>query len=120
MLYLPKSDEISINNNEIENQKSVNLLTQEYEVELAEVYIKSNTLKKIIENTIGTEVLISIDIGKKFNPVLNSKNYLTEVTGMLNEMDYMIAAVENVSKNSKYLGLVIIIFPGFLLILLNI
>ena len=99
------SDEISINDNEIENQKSVNLLTQEYEVELAEVYIKSNTLKKIIENTIGTEVLISIDIGKKFNPVLNSKNYLTEVTGMLNEMDYMIAAVENVSKNSKYLGI---------------
>ena len=99
------SDEIIENNNELENQKTVNLQMQENEVELAEVYIKANILKKIIENTIGTEVLISIDIGKKFNPVLNSKNYLAEVVGMLNEVDYMIAAVENVSKNSKYLGI---------------
>ena len=36
---------------------------------------------------------------------LNSKNYLAEVIGRLNEVDYMIAAVENVSKNSKYLGI---------------
>ena len=99
------SDEIIENNNELENQKSVNLQMRENEVELAEVYIKANILKKIIENTIGTEVLISIDIGKKFNPVLNSKNYLAEIIGMLNEVDYMIAAVENVSKNSKYLGI---------------
>ena len=67
-----------------------------WRTELAEVYVKSNTLKKVIENTIGTEVLISIDISEKFNPVLNSPEvYADEVIGLLNEIDYMIAAVEN-------------------------
>ena len=56
----------------------------------------------MIENTIGTEVLISIDISEKFNPVLNSPEvYAAEVIGLLNEIDYMIAAVENVSKKLK-------------------
>ena len=81
------------------------MLSDEYEVELAEVYVKSNTLKKVIENTIGTEVLIRVDISEKFNPVLNAPEvFAAEVIGLLNEMDYMIAAVENISKNSKYLG----------------
>ena len=55
------SNELADQSNNIQNLQSVNLLSQEYEVELAEVYVKSNTLKKVIENTIGTEVLISID-----------------------------------------------------------
>jgi LPXTG-site transpeptidase (sortase) family protein len=100
------ANELADQSNNIQNLQSVNLLSQEYEVELAEVYVKSNTLKKVIENTIGTEVLISIDISEKFNPVLNSPEvYAAEVIGLLNEIDYMIAAVENVSKNSKYLGI---------------
>jgi len=100
------SNELADQSNNIQNLQSVNLLSQEYEVELAEVYVKSNTLKKVIENTIGTEVLISIDISEKFNPVLNPPEvYAAEVIGLLNEIDYMIAAVENVSKNSKYLGI---------------
>ena len=100
------ANELANQSNNIQNLQSVNLLSQEYEVELAEVYVKSNTLKKVIENTIGTEVLISIDISEKFNPVLNSPEvYAAEVIGLLNEIDYMIAAVENVSKNSKYLGI---------------
>jgi LPXTG-site transpeptidase (sortase) family protein len=81
-------------------------MSDEYEVELAEVYVKSNTLKKVVENTIGTEVLIRVDISEKFNPVLNPPEvFAAEVIGLLNEMDYMIAAVENISKNSKYLGI---------------
>ena len=97
------ANELANQSNNIQNLQSVNLLSQEYEVELAEVYVKSNTLKKVIENTIGTEVLISIDISEKFNPVLNSPEvYAAEVIGLLNEIDYMIAAVENVSKNSKF------------------
>ena len=100
------SNELADQSNNMQNLQSVNLLSQEYEVELAEVYVKSNTLKKVIENTIGTEVLISIDISEKFNPVLNPPEvYAAEVIGLLNEIDYMIAAVENVSKNSKYLGI---------------
>lgn len=35
--------------NSIENQRSVNLLNQQFEVELAEVYVKSNTLKKFLK-----------------------------------------------------------------------
>ena len=40
------SNELADQSNNIQNLQSVNLLSQEYEVELAEVYVKSNTLKK--------------------------------------------------------------------------
>tara|TARA_E500000081_G_scaffold75925_1_gene77577 strand:- start:1794 stop:3431 length:1638 start_codon:yes stop_codon:yes gene_type:complete len=100
------SQELNLQKKNLENVRSVNMLSGEYEVELAEVYVKSNTLKKVIENTIGTEVLIRVDISEKFNPVLNPPEvFAAEVIGLLNEMDYMIAAVDNISKNSKYLGI---------------
>lgn len=92
--------------NSIENQRSVNLLNQQFEVELAEVYVKSNTLKKILENAIGTEVMISIDISQRFNPLMSDKDeYIREVVSMLKEVDYLTSAVENISRNARYLGI---------------
>ena len=53
-------NEIDVSSNEIENQRSLSFINQNLEVELSEVYVKSNILKKVLENAIGTEVMLSL------------------------------------------------------------
>ena len=63
-------NEIDVSSNEIENQRSLSFINQNLEVELSEVYVKSNILKKVLENAIGTEVMISVDVSERFNPLI--------------------------------------------------
>ena len=46
-------NEINVSTNDIENQRSLSFINQNLEVELSEVYVKSNILKKVLENAIG-------------------------------------------------------------------
>lgn len=99
-------NEIDVSSNEIENQRSLSFINQNLEVELSEVYVKSNILKKVLENAIGTEVMISIDISERFNPLIaEPENFTEDIVTMLKEVDYLTSAVKNISKNAKYLGI---------------
>ena len=99
-------NEIDVSSNEIENQRSLSFINQNLEVELSEVYVKSNILKKVLENAIGTEVMISVDVSERFNPLIaEPENFTDDIVTMLKEVDYLTSAVENISKNAKYLGI---------------
>ena len=99
-------NEINISLDEIENQKSLSYVNQNFEVELSEIYVKSNILKKVLENAIGTEVIISVDVGERFNPLIaEPDNFTEDILTMLKEIDYLTSAVKNISKNAKYLGI---------------
>ena len=99
-------NEIDVSSNEIENQRSLSFINQNLEVELSEVYVKSNILKKVLENAIGTEVMISVDVSERFNPLIaEPENFTEDIVTMLKEVDYLTSAVNNISKNAKYLGL---------------
>jgi len=99
-------NEIDVSSNEIENQRSLSFINQNLEVELSEVYVKSNILKKVLENAIGTEVMISIDVSERFNPLIaEPENFTEDIVTMLKELDYLTSAVKNISKNAKYLGI---------------
>lgn len=99
-------NQINVSSNAIENQRSLSFINQNLEVELSEVYIKSNILKKVIENAIGTEVMISIDVSERFNPLIaEPENFTEDIVTMLKEVDYLTSAVKNISKNAKYLGI---------------
>ncbi len=105
-----KSDDsgnkIDVSSNEIENQRSLSFINQNLEVELSEVYVKSNILKKVLENAIGTEVMISVDVSERFNPLIaEPENFTEDIVTMLKEVDYLTSAVKNISKNAKYLGI---------------
>ena len=90
----------------IQNQRSLGFMNQRLEVELSEIYVKSNTLKKILENALGTEVMISIDVSERFNPLIaDPENYIADIVSMLKEVDYLTSAVSNISKNANYLGI---------------
>ena len=90
----------------IQNQRSLGFMNQRLEVELSEIYVKSNTLKKILENALGTEVMISIDVSERFNPLIaDPENYITDIVSMLKEVDYLTSAVSNISKNANYIGI---------------
>jgi len=92
--------------NPIQNQRSLGLINRELEVELSEVYVKANTLKKYLENALGTEVRISIDISERFNPLIaDQESYINDIVSMLKELDYLSSAVRNISKNANYLGI---------------
>ena len=98
-------NEINVSTNDIENQQSLSFINQNLEVELSEVYVKSNILKKVLENAIGTEVMISIDVSERFNPLIaEPENFTEDIVTMLKEVDYLTSAVKNISKNAKYLG----------------
>ena len=99
-------NEIDVSSNEIENQRSLSFINQNLEVELSEVYVKSNILKKVLENAIGTEVMISVDVSERFNPLIaEPENFTEDIVTMLKELDYLTSAVKNISKNAKYLGI---------------
>ena len=99
-------NQINVSSNAIENQRSLSFINQNLEVELSEVYIKSNILKKVLENAIGTEVMISIDVSERFNPLIaEPENFTEDIVTMLKELDYLTSAVKNISKNAKYLGI---------------
>jgi len=99
-------NEINVSTNDIENQQSLSFINQNLEVELSEVYVKSNILKKVLENAIGTEVMISIDVSERFNPLIaEPENFAEDIVTMLKEVDYLTSAVKNISKNAKYLGI---------------
>ena len=99
-------NEIDVSSNEIENQRSLSFINQNLEVELSEVYVKSNILKKVLENAIGTEVMISVDVSERFNPLIaEPENFTDDIVTMLKEVDYLTSAVKNISKNAKYLGI---------------
>ena len=99
-------NQINVSSNAIENQRSLSFINQNLEVELSEVYIKSNILKKVLENAIGTEVMISIDVSERFNPLIaEPENFNEDIVTMLKELDYLTSAVKNISKNAKYLGI---------------
>ena len=99
-------NEINISSNAIENQRSLSFINQNLEVELSEVYVKSNILKKVLENAIGTEVMISVDVSERFNPLIaETENFTEDIVTMLKEVDYLTSAVKNISKNAKYLGI---------------
>ena len=99
-------NEIDVSSNEIENQRSLSFINQNLEVELSEVYVKSNILKKVLENAIGTEVMISVDVSERFNPLIaEPENFTEDIVTMLKEVDYLTSAVKNISKNAKYLGI---------------
>jgi LPXTG-site transpeptidase (sortase) family protein len=92
--------------NSIQNQRSLGFINRQLEVELSEVYVKANTLKKFLENALGTEVKISIDISERFNPLIaDEESYITDIVSMLKELDYLSSAVSNISKNANYLGI---------------
>ena len=99
-------NQINVSSNDIENQRSLSYINQNLEIELSEVYIKSNILKKVLENAIGTEVMISVDVSERFNPLIaEPENFTDDIVTMLKEVDYLTSAVENISKNAKYLGI---------------
>ena len=99
-------NEIDVSSNEIENQRSLSFINQNLEVELSEVYVKSNILKKVLENAIGTEIMISVDVSERFNPLIaEPENFTEDIVTMLKELDYLTSAVKNISKNAKYLGI---------------
>ena len=99
-------NQINVSLNDIENQRSLSYVNQNLEIELSEVYIKSNILKKVLENAIGTEVMISVDVSERFNPLIaEPENFTDDIVTMLKEVDYLTSAVENISKNAKYLGI---------------
>ena len=99
-------NEIDVSSNEIENQRSLSFINQNLEVELSEVYVKSNILKKVLENAIGTEVMISVDVSERFNPLIaEPENFTEDIVTMLKEVDYLTSAVKNISRNAKYLGI---------------
>jgi len=99
-------NEIDVSSNEIENQRSLSFINQNLEIELSEVYVKSNILKKVLENAIGTEVMISVDVSERFNPLIaEPENFTEDIVTMLKEVDYLTSAVKNISKNAKYLGI---------------
>ena len=92
--------------NSIQNQRSLGFINRQLEVELSEVYVKANTLKKYLENALGTEVRISIDISERFNPLIaDQESYINDIVSMLKELDYLSSAVSNISKNANYLGI---------------
>ena len=92
--------------NSIQNQRSLGFINRQLEVELSEVYVKANTLKKYLENALGTEVRISIDISERFNPLIaDQESYINDIISMLKELDYLSSAVSNISKNANYLGI---------------
>ena len=92
--------------NSIQSQRSLGLINRQLEVELSEVYVQANTLKKFLENALGTEVRISIDISERFNPLIaDQESYITDIVSMLKELDYLTSAVSNISKNANYLGI---------------
>ena len=98
--------QLYVSPNAIQNQRSLGFMNQRLEVELSEIYVKSNTLKKILENALGTEVMISIDVSERFNPLIaDPENYITDIVSMLKEVDYLTSAVTNISKNANYLGI---------------
>ena len=99
-------NQINVSSNALENQRSLSFINQNLEVELSEIYIKSNILKKVLENAIGTEVMISIDVSERFNPLIaEPENFTEDIVTMLKEVDYLTSAVKNISKNAKYLGI---------------
>ena len=99
-------NEIDVSSNAIDNQRSLSFINQNLEVELSEVYVKSNILKKVLENAIGTEVMISVDVSERFNPLIaEPENFTDDIVTMLKEVDYLTSAVKNISKNAKYLGI---------------
>ena len=99
-------NEIDVSSNAIENQRSLSFINQNLEIELSEVYVKSNILKKVLENAIGTEVMISVDVSERFNPLIaEPENFTEDIVTMLKEVDYLTSAVKNISKNAKYLGI---------------
>jgi LPXTG-site transpeptidase (sortase) family protein len=92
--------------NSIQSQRSLGFINRQLEVELSEVYVQANTLKKFLENALGTEVRISIDISERFNPLIaDQESYITDIVSMLKELDYLTSAVSNISKNANYLGI---------------
>lgn len=98
--------QLYVSSNAVQNQRSLGIINQRLEVELSEIYVKSNTLKKILENALGTEVMISIDVSERFNPLIaDPENYTTDIVSMLKEVDYLTSAVSNISKNANYLGI---------------
>lgn len=98
--------QLYVSPNAVQNQRSLGFMNQRLEVELSEIYVKSNTLKKILENALGTEVMISIDVSERFNPLIaDPENYITDIVSMLKEVDYLTSAVSNISKNANYLGI---------------
>ena len=98
--------QLYVSSNAVQNQRSLGFINQRLEVELSEIYVKSNTLKKILENALGTEVMISIDVSERFNPLIaDPENYTTDIVSMLKEVDYLTSAVSNISKNANYLGI---------------
>ena len=99
-------NQIDASSNAIENQRSLSFINQNLEVELSEVYVKSNILKKVLENAIGTEVMISVDVSERFNPLIaEPENFTEDIVTMLKEVDYLTSAVKNITKNAKYLGI---------------
>ena len=103
---IEKGKQIYSSHNSLQNQQSLGVINQQLEIELSEIYVKSNTLKKVLENTLGTEVRISIDISEKFNPLItDQEKYASHIVLMLKEVDYLISAVSNISKNAKYLDI---------------
>ncbi len=92
-------NQINVSSNAIENQRSLSFINQNLEVELSEVYIKSNILKKVLENAIGTEVMISIDVSERFNPLIaEPENFTEDIVTMLKELDYLTSAVKIYQK----------------------
>ena len=82
-------NQINVSSNALENQRSLSFINQNLEVELSEVYIKSNILKKVLENAIGTEDMISIDVSERFNPLIaEPENYTEDIVTILKEVDY--------------------------------
>ena len=103
---IEKGKQIYSSHNSLQNQQSLGIINQQLEIELSEIYVKSNTLKKVLENTLGTEVMISIDISQRFNPLItDQEKYASDIVSMLKEVDYLISAVSNISKNAKYLDI---------------
>jgi LPXTG-site transpeptidase (sortase) family protein len=98
--------QLYVSPNAVQNQRSLGFMNQRLEVELSEIYVKSNTLKKTLENALGTEVMISIDVSERFNPLIaDPENYIADIVSMLKEVDYLTSAVSNISKNANYLGI---------------
>lgn len=103
---IEKGKQIYSSDNSLQNQQSLGIINQQLEIELSEIYVKSNTLKKVLENTLGTQVMISIDISQRFNPLItDQEKYTSDIVSMLKEVDYLISAVSNISKNAKYLDI---------------
>ena len=55
---------------------------------------------------LAQRVMISVDVSERFNPLIaEPENFTDDIVTMLKEVDYLTSAVENISKNAKYLGI---------------